>query len=467
MSHALGAGAGVERFQVPLHSKKPEEGSITYLFDKQSLDNTGGLFSFTFYVGDDVANGLLYILGIYIYTQILKSKPFSNWKILIYTDAYSYKKLMEYPTKEISEEVSANLPNYKKYVAKESINRQTQAQAYLRLVMENPNVLFAIVDWPSQQRQKEVARINGSALRPFRSRAPFDFPDKLIFIRDADTLFQETLSNVMSSLIKQPTNKEETVDSLAIAIEGITDWEQAFLNEIPTITAVVGKPPLIVGAGTISRYRAPYLKDWHANELLQKKAPFGIFAGFVNVVPGIPMYQTADAWDEFIEYQDKRSYPIGNISEFQLKHGLKTPEEIDPKIQELLKVQVNRGKRLRFSEASIARTVKTMEESYLTSKHTLLKNAFSNNMRAEKIGRDEQLYLFLFLPKLLDHVYFYKINLSGYLEKHKANQNFHTQTKVNYERDLKQNFQVKKGGKRTRKKLRLKFEKRKTRKSRE
>jgi hypothetical protein len=494
MSIVLGAAAGSGHFQVPLHSKKPEEGSIDYLFDRSDIDKADGLFSFTFYLENYIEQGLLYILGIYIYSQILKlsfdsgENPFSKWKILIYTDRYSYEKLKTIYVENNSVEKLKNLPMHEIFYVERGKLAEKEAQKYLGLLFHNPAVLFAIVTWPSQMRQKKSGKVNGYALRPFRSRAPFDFPTKVIFIRDADTLFQRSIQ-ILENKLTDPSkrkntyyysfrlsgiasedvieNSEKTVTPyFKNLIMKIGQWEKDFYTEIPTIQTFLGKPPLIVGAGTISSGEF-YLKNWHANELLGKKAPFGIFAGFVNVVPGNPLFQTVDAWDEFLDYQTARSYPIQKASQFQLTYSVFTPEEEEKKTKNLLENWEETSKLFGFKGNQLEQNVKQKREEYNVMKKNILENIYSNNLRRERIGRDEQLYLFIFLPKILDSLYFYKIHLSDSPdEDHKANYNFHERRKSMYSESLEKGFQKAKGGKRKKRTLRLKIEKRKTRRLR-
>lgn len=458
---ALGAGAGEEtnqkeKFQVPLHSEKPEEGSITYLFPKSDMDTVGGIFSFTFYIVNEYSY-FIYILGIYIYSQIIKEtlnsevNPFSDWKILIYTDQFTYNILESY----------------------------RKDNFYIEYLLTDPNVRFAVVNWPSQQTIQKDSAINGPALRPFRSRAPFDFPTKLIFIRDADTLFPSHLKSLEWNgewgLPKErnPINLEkEQFNRLNDVIKGIGKWEREFYNEIPGIQTFLGKPPLIIGAGYIYgdniRGRL-YFRAWHTNQLLDKTAPFGVFAGFVNVSPGIPLYQSVKPWDEFVDFQNQRSFRMKTASEFQLQYGVYTPEQIEAKTKKLLKNYENEMKNQGETKEEINFRIKQSRRSYNEQKKTMLKNVFSNIWLDGRIGRDEQLYLFLFLPKVLEYVYFYKIDYTTSLSEsngsHKANQNFHNLRKKNFEEAVQRNFQEKKIGgnrKRTKKRASSKFEKRKT-----
>lgn len=471
-------------FQIPLHSKKPEEGTIDYLFDKETVVSTEGLFSFTFYLEKDITRGFLYILGIYIYSQILKKDPFAKWKILIYTDSYSYDKMKAFLEEKVSTEVPKNLPFHEIYYAERDILLEQETQKYLRLLFNNPDILFAVVSWPSQMRQKNTPKVNGFALRPFRSRAPFDFPAQLVFIRDADTLFQQALIKFQNTLIDpsrrntteyysyikgtRPVdimNNEKRNMLLTSLIEGIGKWETDFYSEVPAIQAFIGKPPLIVGAGTISTGEL-YVKNWHANELLEKKAPFGIFAGFVNVVPGNPLFQTVEAWDEFVDYQTRRSYAIPKASRFQLTYGVFTPENEEQKTKELLDTWAEEAKLLGYKGNRLEANIQNKRAEYNEMKKNILLNVYSNNLHTQRIGRDEQLYLFVFLPKVLDSVYFYKIHLNDSFLDTKANYNFHQAMRSSYTESMEKGFQRSKGGKRRNRTLRLKFENRKTRRLR-
>lgn len=380
---------------VPNKPPNLDEGSIVYLEEKETLDQAEGFFSFTFYLrSKEKAESMIdkgsriYLAGLFSYASILRD-IFANWKVLIYTDQFSYNELFQYT--RIKKEDTMYFSS--EYLAKK--------------LFENKNVIFAIVTWPKHQRTLGLAKINGSALRPFRSRAPFDFPTKYVFIRDADTMFEDRLKELLvigrfGGSESHPTQFENLFINLRIY-----EWESAFYRQVQFLVKKEGKPLLLVGTGNPGHLAGTniYLQPYHRNEHLNKKAPFGIFAGFTNTTPNVPVFQTYTAWNEFIDFMNDRSYKL------------------------------NKTKR----------------------------NAnYSNNGKPEQIGRDEQLYLFLLMPKSWDNLFIFRVNL---FDKTLPTANTEYNTYKEYNTTKKETFRksgLLQGGKR--KSLRLKFEKRKTRK---
>jgi len=154
---AAGAGSGEEKtqkiWQVPIYSKAPEDGIITYLQDETTLKtakinktengkNTpipvDGYFSFSYYNHDKIKGQnwgdkgtSIYIWGLYVYMKLLEKEPFQTWKILIYTDEYTYDKL--------------------KRVAQQSTPDSERIQALLT----STKVVFAIVTWDRHMRSEK------------------------------------------------------------------------------------------------------------------------------------------------------------------------------------------------------------------------------------------------------------------------------------------------------------------------
>ncbi len=358
-------------FEVPLHSQRPEEGSITYLISPENVNSIQGFFCFTFYIRDPVTGEnipkrpALYLKGLYSYTKILKD-VFANWKVLIYTDQFTFDQLKVI---EAQKENKGTLYERETWSALQSLFRNRDS------------LVFAIVNWPQHQRRKGRPQVEGTALRPFRSRAPFDFPDKTIFIRDADTLFEAKLKKVF-------LKRENLVDTFTTMLY---TWESTFYSLLPEIQekATQGRPALIAGTGSanvgeLMNKTEIYLRNWHTNELLNKFAPFGVFAGFINVTPNVPLYKNKKVWDEFVDYVNERSKPIHTRSE----------EDIV---------------------------------------------VFSNNGKVQSIGRDEQLYLFILLPQALENLVFFHVNLEDTTPP-VFDEPFHVSSLKQYEEALKNGF---------------------------
>ena len=372
-------GLPQEVYEVPLYSKDPSRGLIRYHGSKDALKATPGFFSFTFYfrdavTGEKIPKGAdLYLKGLNAYANLVKQVPeFQGWKVLIYTDPFSLEQLI----------TSLMSPKPTEYRLEETWNLIQQLAKNLDVVT------FASVVWPKHQARPKRLQVNGTALRPMRSRAPFDFPNAYIFIRDADTLFEDDLKRVrnLSTYFQEDLNA----------------WEQAFFKLLPEIQAFKGtKSLLIVGSGNVGESRL-YHRDWHENELLHKKSPFGIFAGFVNVTPGVPVYKTLDAWDAFVDYVDERSIrqnnkPMNPVSANYMK-------EKEQNTYPIPQANLNAYIQGRYGKAAATNTT-------LKAKLKNVFYPFSNDQLIHRIGRDEQLYLFLLMPRALDNLVIFRIDL--------------------------------------------------------
>ena len=209
-------------FSVPLYSKDPNEGSIEYMATKETLDSTEGFFSFTYYIPSNakelILPDLVYIKGIHSYSKLIdgvntgavgagegaQGGVFKNWKVLVYTDEYTYNRIQNIKNETVDEAGWLSDVNdiknekYKMHVYQTRLKIIEEEKGILKELQEISEYLLqkavlALVKWPSHEHTNDRHDIHGPTLRPFRSRAPFDFPNKPIFIRDADTLFPSAL----------------------------------------------------------------------------------------------------------------------------------------------------------------------------------------------------------------------------------------------------------------------------------
>jgi hypothetical protein len=442
-------------YKVPITTKNPEEGSIEYMAPKEALDEAEGFFSFTFYIRATWSEGkdnYLYLKGMDYYRKILSDPPFSTWKLIIFTDVYTYR--------EIQEIKSLNLETIKDQMERRSVELMKE---YFILLTEDPKVIFAVVNWPRHQRRKEIPQINGGALRPFRSRLPFDFPTKYVFIRDADTFFEGSLKELgYGGLYRTPEgeyNKEGHNKVKREFGEFLYKWETHFYNLLPSIQErVKQKGLLIVGSGRAGFHTNKYKRDWHSNELLGKDAPFGVFAGFVNITPGVPVFQTYSAWDDFIEYVDARSVRNNNHpkSKLNLEYlARRMYRNGTPK-----STPINKENLITYRKTKVDKFLNKMKgEEYVLGMEKELYYNFSNNNSINRIGRDEQLYLFTLMPRAFDNLFIFRIDLDD-KDFPKVNFDYDDMMKSEYKAALNTGFQKSKGG--TRKKKRTQ---RKTRKA--
>ena len=135
-------------------------GTFTYMSSIRQDKSIEGLFVFSFYIPNkreytrtyyntDELEQNIYIQGLLNYSYCISRAEsiFKNWKILLYTDTYSY--------------------NFLQKVASKSTDDYNQ-------LFKDPNIHFCLVQWPYYS-PLDKDEISGFALRPMRFRAFFDF----------------------------------------------------------------------------------------------------------------------------------------------------------------------------------------------------------------------------------------------------------------------------------------------------
>ena len=260
----------VERSRIkvtlPLCSKFPEQGSVTFTSNERDIDSYDGLFSFAFYAHNVKDFGVYarnsvkaskYGRGLKAYCEFINTNPFfEKWAIIIYVDEWTYEVLN-----------------------------------FLKLY---PKVIIAIVKWNqfTVTADKKPNKIEGTVFRTLRFQALEAFPRSTICVRDADTIFN-------------------TGDVTEKDTENIGNWEKQFIEMWYTEGS-----PILLGVFL------NYLKMWHTDfpfifplknvDLLEKKrfnsktsnsqlyfrSPAGVLAGFTNFTNKRP----TDIWVYSFDY---------------------------------------------------------------------------------------------------------------------------------------------------------------------
>ena len=189
----------------------------TFTYEKKSNEDIGiqGVFAFSYYShleGSIIDDENIYIKGITAYSKIIKKEDsiFAKWRILLYTDEYTYKRLKE---------------------------------AGFTKFHDDPDIDFVIVTWPYYQPRND-GMINGDVVRCMRFRAFFDFITIPVFVRDADTIWSN-------------------FGRLNIKDEFVYKWESSFLYGVE-------KYPNTFFFGTSIGYK----QAWHKNSTLGAFAGF-------------------------------------------------------------------------------------------------------------------------------------------------------------------------------------------------
>lgn len=239
-----------------------------------------GIFSFVLYYYKSKEEFIKspYYIGLFIYAEIIHRNIFFNdYHMVIYTDQETFSILSE-------------------------------------LFCVYPKVILAIVYW---KKYSIKDKIEGSILRCLRYHALDAFPNSIILIRDADTLFIteiSSLAHVYSSGVKG-INKDgtEIIDYIDFLIDKIGIWEEKFIKlwkikENPILLGVSldylahwhSELPLIYPIKKSNRYEKQRFNNYEKEyeNKLYLISPFGIFAGFVNFMK----YRPNDIWLYMYDY---------------------------------------------------------------------------------------------------------------------------------------------------------------------
>ncbi len=138
--------------------------------------------------------------------------------------------------------------------------------------------------------------------------------------------------------------------TIRVNAEELYEWEKNFYHEAQ-------KYPNTYIFGTGLGSKAP----WHRNFLKGIEAPVGAYAGFQSVIPSVPCFQTEDLWQRCVGYIHAHSYRIEKNGQISLSAE---------------NVVLNNGTR-----------------------------------RSVKVGKDEQLLLFVILPQCIQHIFFFDLDL--------------------------------------------------------
>ena len=306
--------------EVPISTT--QAGSFVYTKGFPADKSIRGVFSFTFYVRspDDLQSNI-YVRGISLYEKAIQRERsvFEGWRIIVYMDRLTHKILTE-----------------------------------VDLFVNNPIYECVIVEWPYYDPDPApgLGQINPDVLRCMRLRAFFDFSTVPVFLRDADTVWADTLASY---------NKRLTVEP-----ETVYQWEANYLEGASHF------PNTLIFSTSLG-----YQRFWHANELEKRKAPLGAFAGLQSAMPVVPCFQDPDVWNEAMDYILKRSV--------RSEKKLNKNEEIETYVDGYRRVEVARK-----NDVVIR---------------------YSNELSRIRHGKDEQILLFVFLPRCLDHTFFFEFDM--------------------------------------------------------
>ena len=263
----------------------PTKGSITYSIGPEAVK---GVFVITYYFRDtdcvecDNFKGQdapwtktdVYKTGILQYLKVTESPAFTGWKLIIYTDALSLEN-----------------PVFRGETQKQDTARYDKHVKQWNEIKSHPNTAFAVVDWPEYAVGKHADNktVDNAILRAMRMKAFHDFPDLPVFIRDADTLF------------------ENIVKIREIGAE-LTLWEQTFKDELTRIVTPPSQYRLVVAS------QPNYHRQWHVHPETGINTT-GCYAAITSSLGGIPEWTDGSLWRKCLAYIRKYSQVVADGAE--------------------------------------------------------------------------------------------------------------------------------------------------------
>ncbi len=268
----------------PIDSDAPDKGTIEYKMNTPS--QPGGVFSLSYYCrpthvakndfkaqDEAFAKPAVYRNGIMQYLLCTQEPEFSDWKVIIYVDEATLAAPLG------TEEGMPDLAHQREIWS---------------TILAHPNLVLATVRWPEYTMGDPAAaakEVDNSLLRIFRYRAFQDFPSVPVFVRDADTLFENLINKV--DMVSQ-----------------ISKWEATLLHEMrakaPQYQFLVASQP-------------HYNRDWHIHPATKKKAT-GCYAGLTCSLGGIEEWTSGKLWKDCLTY-------VRNLSHRVEKNGVYQPSD--------------------------------------------------------------------------------------------------------------------------------------------
>ena len=245
------------------------KGTIQYKFKGSAKPK--GVFSSTYYFGRDFkgqdnpwAKLDVYKAGILDYLKVTEAPEFAGWVLVLYTDALSMER---------SDAIDPSM--FKTPPPPETMEKHKREWEQIK---SHPNVVFAIVTWPEYAvgYGDDTKTIDNAILRALRMKAFHDFPDVPVFIRDADTLFE--------NLVR--------VGSIAA---DLTRWEATLWENLKKIFTPESSYRILIAS------QPSYQRQWHVHPDTGVKTS-GCYAAVTSCLGGMPEWADGSLWRKCLKY---------------------------------------------------------------------------------------------------------------------------------------------------------------------
>jgi len=266
-------------------------GSIEYQ-SQVPLDQCSGLFVTTYYFretecadcndfkGQDspwVKNDV-YKVGLLQYLAITDRPEFAGWKVVIVTDQHS----MENPIFRTNTETE----------------RAQKHKREWEQIVAHPNTVFAVVNWPEYTvgSKGDGKTVDNAVLRALRMKAFTDFPNMPVFVRDADTLFENLIKDGGGS-----TTLPNFTEKFAI-------WEKTLWDNLVKLFADPSPYKILIAS------QPNYHRQWHVHPETGTNTP-GCYAAITSSLGGISEMSDGSYWRAALKYLRQTTRVIQTGSE--------------------------------------------------------------------------------------------------------------------------------------------------------
>lgn len=249
----------------------PTKGTVTY---KGKSVTPKGVFSLAYYFretdcltctdfkGQDSpwVKTDVYKTGILHYLRVTDKPEFEGWKVIIYIDQHSIDNPFFTTT------------------STENVARTDKHRKEWEEISSHPNVLFGIINWPEYAvgNKGDGKTIDNAIIRALRMKAFQDFPDIPVFVRDADTLFE--------NLVK--------VGSI---IDELTKWEKTLWDALKPIFDKSSPYKILIAS------QPNYQRQWHVHPTTGVKTT-GCYAAVTSCLGGVPEWSDGSLWRKCLQY---------------------------------------------------------------------------------------------------------------------------------------------------------------------
>ena len=217
----------------------------------------------------------VYKTGLLQYLRVTEQPEFAGWKVVIYTDQHSIEN-----------------PVFKKSATNTNSARMQKHNKEWMEIETHPNVIFAIINWPEYAvgTKGDGKTIDNAIIRALRMKALHDFPDIPVFIRDADTLFENLLKN------------DSILNGSPPLYRKIAIWESTLLKAIKEKFSNSQYKILIAS-------QPNYQRQWHVHPDTGVKTT-GCYAAVTSTIGNIPEWADGSLWRKCLAYFRKHSTVI-------------------------------------------------------------------------------------------------------------------------------------------------------------